>query len=66
LVANILGLFSLKLFSACHRVEGSSRIVVNASSIQAGVQPVSTRDHRYFDVFPDYNGGVIIELKVNS
>jgi hypothetical protein len=38
LAANILGLFSLKLVSACCRVEGGSRIVVKASSIQAGVQ----------------------------
>jgi hypothetical protein len=44
--ANILGLFSSKLFLACHKVEGGSRIVANVSSICAGVQPVSMRDHR--------------------
>jgi hypothetical protein len=33
LASNILGLFSSKLVSACHRVEGSSRIVVKALSI---------------------------------
>jgi hypothetical protein len=41
-------------------------MVADAAFINLGWGPVSMRDHRYFRIFPNYNGIVIIELEVKS